>query len=120
MPDSSDKAAERWWARFLGGVRHPSQGVSHEDLSGNWFVAEHKYRLLEKYSAEFRKAVQQHTENVMREIANKTGRRGLICFTFHGSRGQNARRFLMIEVSSKDKDVVSLLERMLTEIKTMK
>lgn len=116
MPDSPDKANERWWAKFLGGVRHASQGVSHADLSGIWFIAEHKYRNLSQYSAEFRKAVMQSDANRDRE-PKVGGRQPLICFTFHGSRGQNARRFMMIEVFPKDQDVVTLLENLLTKIK---
>lgn len=116
MPDSPDKANERWWAKFLGGERRPSQGVSYEDLSGHWFTGEHKYRNLLQYSAEFRKAISQHDANRSRE-PKEGGRQPLICFTFHGSRGQNARRFLMIEVFPKDKDITNLLETLLTKIK---
>lgn len=117
MPDSPDKVQERWWATFLGGVRHASQGISHADLSGDWFVAEHKYRKLEQYSAEFRKAVKQHDENKAREVANKSGRIPLILLTFHGGVGQNARRFLIFEISSKDKDITEFLLSTVSYIK---
>lgn len=117
MPDSSDKAAERWWAKFLRGIRHPSQGVSHADLSGEWFVCEHKYRNLAQYSAEFRKAIQQSDANLAREVKEKTNRIPVICFTFHGTRGQNARRFLMLEVFPKDGDIELLLDNLLKKIK---
>lgn len=118
MPDTPDKAAERWWGAFLGGHRHPSQGVSHEDVSGPWFLAEHKYRLLERYSAEFKKAIKQYDENKAREVAAKGDRTPLVLFTFHGSRGQNARRFMMVEVFPKDGNVVNLLEGILAKIKS--
>lgn len=117
MPDSPDKVAERWWAKFLFGVRVPSQGVSNEDLSGKWFTGEHKYRKLEQYSAEFRKAIQQYDANREREKVGKK-RFPLIAFTFHGSRGQNARRFLMIEVFPSDKDIKNLLKEILVKIET--
>lgn len=113
MPDSPDKANERWWANFLGGLRHASQGKAHPDVSGKWFTLEHKYRKLEQYSAEFRKAITQHDINRNLEPALQP----LIGFTFHGSRGHNARRFLMIEIFPKDKDIVTLLNRLLEDIK---
>jgi len=113
VPDSPDKANERWWASFLGGKRFASQGTAYPDLAGDWFTAEHKYRLLEQYAAEFRKAVQQHDIN--KELEPKL--QPLICFTFHGSRGHNARRFLMIEVFPKDKNIEYLLEQLLLKIK---
>ena len=115
MPDTADKVAERWWAGFLGGVRRASQGISYQDLEGFWFVAEHKYRILSQYSAEFRKAIMQHDENTRREKEGE-GRRSLICFTFHGNVGQNARRFIMFEVFPKDKDVTSFLDTLQKQI----
>lgn len=117
MPDSPDKVQERWWAKFLGGVRHASQGFSFSDLSGKWFVGEHKYRKLEQYSAEFRKAIKQSDENWAREKKKTNPRIPLVLFTFHGGVGQNARRFLMLEVFNKDKDIETLLENLLKRIK---
>jgi hypothetical protein len=117
MPDSSDKAAERWWGNFLGGKRVPSQGVSNEDITGTWFTAEHKYRNLGQYSAEFRKAIQQYDANALREKASKTPRFPLVCFTFHGTRGQNARRFIMLEVFPKDENIEKFLGGLLERIK---
>jgi len=113
MPDSPDKANERWWADFLFGKRYASQGTAHPDIQGAWFTAEHKYRLLQQYAAEFRKAVQQHDIN--RELEPTL--QPFICFTFHGSRGHNARRFLMVEVFPKDKNVVELLTNLLEKAK---
>lgn len=119
MPDSPDKVQERWWASFLGGVRHASQGISHADLSGLWFVAEHKYRKLEQYSAEFRKAIHQSDQNRLRE--DKGSKRvPLILLTFHGGVGQNARRFLVIEVFPRDKDIKTLLTSLLQRIREAK
>lgn len=114
MPDSPDKVNERWWARFLGGVRHPSQGTAHPDVSGSWFTVEHKYRKLEQYSAEFRKAIQQADLN-KKYFPQKIP---FICLTFHGSRGENARRFLIIEVYNKDTNLVSLLTSLLDKARS--
>lgn len=113
MPDSPDKANERWWASFLFGKRFASQGTAHPDIAGDYFTAEHKYRKLEQYSAEFRKAIQQHDIN--RDLEPKL--QPFVCFTFHGSRGHNARRFLMVEVFPKDKNIVELLARLLDRSK---
>ena len=88
----------------MGGVRHASQGVSHADVSSAWCVVEHKYRKLEQYSAEFRKAIAQHDANREREKQGDN-REPIICFTFHGTRGQNARRFIIFEIFPKDLDI---------------
>lgn len=109
MPDSSDKANERWWAGFIHGERHPSQGTAHPDVSSVGFTLEHKYRLLSQYSAEFRKAINQHDIN--RELFPY--KIPLIGLTFHGERGQNARRFLIVEVFNKDKTMDTVLKRLL-------
>jgi len=116
MPDAPPKAAERWWARFLGGHRHPSQGVAHPDISGEWFTAEHKYRDWEKYNAEFKKAVAQHDINRQMDKEFNRPRIPLLCLTLHGGVGQNARRFLVIEVFPKDRDIVSFLTKILNRI----
>lgn len=114
--DRPDKVAERWWAKFLGGLRRASQGMSFQDVEGHWFVGEHKYRILKQYSAEFRKAIQQHDANKDREKKGD-GRVPLILFTFHEGVGQSNRRFLMIEVYPSDGDIVSLLSNLLERIK---
>lgn len=88
------KSNERWWARYFKGNRHPSQGVEHPDLSGLWFTGEHKYRLWEQYSAEFRKAIEQHDRN--RELY--PGKLPFVCLTFHYGKGKKNRRFLVYEV----------------------
>lgn len=115
LPDSPDKVAERWFAKFLGGVRHASQGVSHADVSSDVFVVEHKYRKLDQYSAEFRKAIAQHDAN--RERENKGDKREpIVCFTFHGTRGQNARRFIMFEVFPKDVSIDNWLKKLIEKV----
>ena len=93
---SAWKEAERKWARFFGrgARRHSSQGVRYEDISGNWFVAEHKFRQFDDYSAEFRKAVEQADDNKSRNPTKES----LILFTFHNGRGTPNRYFLMLEV----------------------
>lgn len=105
------KVAETWFAKFLDrwevafierlptglSKRHPSQGIAHEDLSGDWYVAEHKFRKLEQYSAEFRKAVAQHDINK----AKYPDKQSLICFTFHFGRGKKNRRFIMLEITDE-------------------
>lgn len=97
---SAWKQAERKWARFFGrgARRHSSQGIRYEDISGNWFVAEHKFRQFEDYSAEFRKAIEQHDDNKVRNPTKES----LILFTFHSGRGTPNRYFLMLEVVGQD------------------
>lgn len=116
MADNSAKQAERWWGKFLLGMRHPSQGVPHPDISSYWCVVEHKYRQFNSWPAEFRKALSQVDANIKMEANRKMPRVPLLALTLHRGVGQNARRFLVIEVHPKDKDVRTLLERILRRI----
>lgn len=88
------KAAERWWANFTGGKRRPSQGVAHQDIEGENFVAEHKYRLWSDYSAEFRKAVQQMDYNKLIHPEKLS----FLCLSLHQGRGKKTRRLLVFDV----------------------
>jgi hypothetical protein len=97
---NSWKQAERWWASRLGGRRHPSQGTSHADISGEYFVAESKYRNFQDYSAEFRKAISQADVNA----AANSGKVGVVCFTFHYGRGIPGRHFLLLDVDKWDRE----------------
>lgn len=112
MPRSSSawKTAERKFARFLGGVRRPSQGISHEDIEGEWFTAEHKYRDPSAYSAEFRKLLSQIDENKSRYPEKLA----LGLLTFHRGSGVRNRTYILAEVDlSKDGTVLkSLMEVM--------
>lgn len=100
------KRAESRWARFFGGRarRHPSQGIRHEDISDEWFTAEHKYRTFESYSSEFRKAVEQHDDNKARNPTKEC----FVLFTFHYGKGIPNRYFLMCEVPMVGKDGTAL------------
>lgn len=88
------KSHERWWARYFGGLRHPSQGFSHPDVSGLWFTLEHKYRQFRQYSAEFRKAIAQHDEN----LVSNPSKIPFIGLSLSEGRGKPIRRFLIYEV----------------------
>lgn len=91
------KANERWWGRYFGGIRHPSLGVEHPDVSGLWFTLEHKYRTFGDYSAEFRKAIRQMDINASL-FPKKIPFIGL---SLHQGRGKKTRRFLVYEVTEE-------------------
>ena len=100
------KEAERKVARFLGGRRRPSQGISHEDIEGEWFTAEHKYREPSDYSAEFRKLLSQMDENKSRYPEKLA----LGVITFHSGTGVRNRTYVLTEVDlSKDGTILKNL-----------
>lgn len=89
------KSAERWFANWLGGNRVPSQGKAHQDIEGEWFVAEHKYRNFKDYPAEFRHAIEQMDTNT----ANHPDKISLLALSLHKGRGLPTRRLLVFDVA---------------------
>lgn len=90
------KRHEREWAGFTGGQRHPSQGVAHEDLSGDsphGWTAEHK--TTKTLAGWLLKAFEQARVNA----AKHPDRRPYVFVTYAPGQGIKARRFVMAEVS---------------------
>lgn len=92
------KDDERDFAAWAGGQRHASNGKAQQDLSGEWWTAEHK-----TFTALPARVIKAFDQAALNFVANPM-KEAFVFFTLHFGRGRKNRRFIALEVDIQQDD----------------